>query len=116
MSLRLSALRERRGDILPLARRAIQACARATQVSLILSPDAEQKLLQHDWPGNARELTNIVQRAAWLAAGGQINAVDIDVSALGMSRQSGPRLKCRRPPPHRRRSVWITTSKSVSES
>jgi two-component system response regulator FlrC len=29
---------------------------------------AERKLLQHDWPGNARELTNIVQRAAWLAA------------------------------------------------
>jgi len=83
MSLRLSALRERRGDILPLARRAIQTCARATQVSLTLSPDAETKLLQHDWPGNARELTNIVQRAAWLAAGGQINAVDIDVGALG---------------------------------
>jgi two-component system response regulator FlrC len=83
MSLRLSALRERPGDILPLARRAIQACARASQVSLTLSPDAEHKLLQHDWPGNARELTNIVQRAAWLAAGGQINAVDIDISALG---------------------------------
>jgi two-component system response regulator FlrC len=83
MSLRLSALRERRGDILPLARRAIQACARASQISLTLSPDAEHKLLQHEWPGNARELTNIVQRAAWLAAGGQINAVDIDISALG---------------------------------
>jgi two-component system response regulator FlrC len=83
MSLRLPALRERRGDILPLARRAIQACARATQVSLTLSPDAEQKLLQHDWPGNARELTNIVQRAAWLAAGGQINAADIDIGTLG---------------------------------
>jgi two-component system response regulator FlrC len=83
MSLRLSALRERPADILPLARRAIQACARASQVSLTLSPDAEIKLLQHDWPGNARELTNIVQRAAWLAAGGQINAADIDVGALG---------------------------------
>jgi two-component system response regulator FlrC len=83
MSLLLSALRERRGDILPLARRAIQACARPTQVSLTLSPDAEHKLLRHDWPGNARELTNIVQRAAWLAAGGQINALDIDISALG---------------------------------
>ncbi|HWJ33803.1 MAG TPA: sigma-54 dependent transcriptional regulator [Steroidobacteraceae bacterium] len=83
MTLRLPALRERRGDILPLARRAIQACARASQVSLALSPDAERKLLQHDWPGNARELTNIVQRAAWLAAGGQINASDIDINALG---------------------------------
>jgi two-component system response regulator FlrC len=37
------------------------------------------KLLQHDWPGNARELTNIVQRAAWLASGGRINAADLDI-------------------------------------
>jgi two-component system response regulator FlrC len=78
MSLRLPALRERRGDILPLARRAIQACARGAQVLPTLSADAERKLLQHDWPGNARELTNIVQRATWLASGGQIHASDLD--------------------------------------
>jgi two-component system response regulator FlrC len=78
MSLRLSPLRERLGDILPLARRAIQACARAGQATLSLSADAERKLLQHDWPGNARELTNIVQRAAWLASGGIIHAADLD--------------------------------------
>jgi two-component system response regulator FlrC len=83
MSLRLPALRERRGDILPLAQRAIQACARGTQASLALSPDAERKLLQHDWPGNARELTNIVQRAAWLASGGVIAAADLDINAQG---------------------------------
>jgi two-component system, response regulator FlrC len=78
MSLRLPALRERRGDILPLARRAMQACARAGQAALSISPDAERKLLSHDWPGNARELNNIVQRAAWLAAGGSIDAADLD--------------------------------------
>ncbi|HEY5264098.1 MAG TPA: sigma-54 dependent transcriptional regulator [Steroidobacteraceae bacterium] len=78
MSLRLPPLRERRGDILPLARRAVQACARGGQAALSLAADAERKLLQHDWPGNARELTNIVQRAAWLAAGGIINAADLD--------------------------------------
>jgi two-component system response regulator FlrC len=78
MSLRLAPLRERRGDILPLARRAMQACARAGQAALSLSADAEHKLLQHDWPGNARELNNIVQRAAWLASGGIIRAADLD--------------------------------------
>jgi two-component system response regulator FlrC len=78
MSLRLSPLRERRGDILPLARRAMQACARGGQAALSLAPDAESKLLQHDWPGNARELTNIVQRAAWLACGGVIHGTDLD--------------------------------------
>jgi two-component system response regulator FlrC len=81
MTLRLPPLRERRGDILPLARRAMQACARGGQAALSLAADAERKLLQHDWPGNARELTNIVQRAAWLASGGIIHAADLDTGA-----------------------------------
>jgi two-component system, response regulator FlrC len=84
MSLKLPALRERRGDILPLARRAMQACARAGHAALSLSADAERKMLQYDWPGNARELTNIVQRAAWLAAGGIIDAADLDIGSAGI--------------------------------
>jgi two-component system response regulator FlrC len=79
MSLRLPALRERRGDILPLARRAIQTCARSGAPALSLSRDAEEKLWCHDWPGNARELTNIIQRAVWLASGGEITAAAIDI-------------------------------------
>jgi len=82
MSLKLPPLRERRGDILPLARRALQGCARGGQMSLCFSADAERTLMQHDWPGNARELTNIVQRAAWLASGGQVTAGDLDIVSL----------------------------------
>jgi two-component system, response regulator FlrC len=82
MSLRLPALRERRDDILPLARRAMQACARAGQAALSLSAAAENKLMSYDWPGNARELNNIVQRAAWLAAGGMIDAADLDTGVI----------------------------------
>jgi two-component system response regulator FlrC len=85
MSLRLPALRERRGDILPLARRAIQACARSNQTALALTEAAERKLVNHGWPGNARELTNIVQRAAWLASGGSIDAGDLDLHCGGGS-------------------------------
>jgi two-component system response regulator FlrC len=88
MSLKISPLRERRGDILPLARLAVQACARAGQAALTLSGDAEQKLLRHDWPGNARELANIVQRAAWLASGGIIQASDLD-TGVGTGAGSG---------------------------
>jgi two-component system, response regulator FlrC len=90
MSLRLPPLRERRGDILPLARRAMQACARPGQAALSLSLDAERKLLSHDWPGNARELNNIVQRAAWLAAGGRIDAADLDTGAAGAPAAGNP--------------------------
>jgi two-component system response regulator FlrC len=88
MSLRLPALRERPGDILPLARRAMQACARPGQAALSLSPDAERKLLGHAWPGNARELNNIVQRAAWLAAGGRIDAADLDTGTTAIAAEA----------------------------
>ena len=90
MSLRLPALRERRGDILPLARRAMQACARPGTAALRLSEAAERKLLAHDWPGNARELNNIVQRAAWLAAGGSIDAADLDTGAAAVTHEGNP--------------------------
>ena len=65
--------------------------ARRRRPPLALSPAAEHKLLQHDWPGNARELTNIVQRAAWLAAGGRIDAADLDLGGA-----QSPRRRCRR--------------------
>src|SRR5579862_6512043 len=97
MTLRLPALRERRGDILPLAHRAMQACARPGQAALCLTAEAEQKLLQHDWPGNARELTNIVQRAAWLASGGVIRAADLEtgIAADASALVQQPAGRCR---------------------
>jgi two-component system response regulator FlrC len=79
LSLCLAPLRERRGDILPLARRALRACMRSGQPELAFDAQAEAKLVAYDWPGNARELTNIVQRAAWLAPGGQIGADALDI-------------------------------------
>ncbi len=116
ISLRLPPLRERRGDILPLARRAIQGCTRGGQVPLSLSADAEQKLLRYDWPGNARELTNIVQRAAWLASGGQIHAGDLDTGVGSPAAQggaSGARAGSAPSPARRRTRVSITISRSV---
>jgi two-component system response regulator FlrC len=98
MSLELLPLRERREDIVPLARRAVRAHARAGQAPLSLSTEAEQKLLRHDWPGNARELNNIVQRAAWLAAGGIIHAADLETGAAdrnigAVTREVAPKVK-----------------------
>jgi two-component system response regulator FlrC len=81
MSLHLPPLRERRADILPLARRAIQGCVSPGQAVPTFTPDAELALLAHEWPGNARELANIVQRAAWLAGGGPITAAALDIGA-----------------------------------
>jgi DNA-binding NtrC family response regulator len=43
----------------------------------ILTPSAVRKLTQYDWPGNIRELCNVIQRAALLAESVQILARDI---------------------------------------
>ena len=59
-------LRERRDDILPLARR---FGAEFAGSPVRLSPQAAQHLLMYNWPGNVRELRNAVQRACLLCRG-----------------------------------------------
>jgi len=66
--LRLPPLRERPGDIALLAEH-FRAEAAAELGPATLTPDAMTRLLAHDWPGNARELRNIIRRAVALADG-----------------------------------------------
>ncbi|OQX37841.1 MAG: hypothetical protein B0D91_06090 [Oceanospirillales bacterium LUC14_002_19_P2] len=61
-------LKERRGDILPLACHFLARTGR----NLHFSPAAQQMLLNHGWPGNARELENVVQRALVMTTGNSI--------------------------------------------
>jgi two-component system response regulator HydG len=66
LSLRMPALRERREDILPLAR---QFLALERDPPHQLGPAAEHLLLAYDWPGNIRELSNAMRFASALAEG-----------------------------------------------
>jgi DNA-binding NtrC family response regulator len=63
-------LRERPLDIPLLAR---HFASRMTDGRLGLSQAAESVLMGYDWPGNARELRNVIERAAALCRGPQIN-------------------------------------------
>jgi two-component system response regulator FlrC len=65
--LHILPLRDRRGDILPLANLAIRKHTQPGRVLPTLSADAERKLVAYDWPGNVRELENVVQRTLILA-------------------------------------------------
>lgn len=68
--LRIPPLRERREDILWLARRFLaEASERLGEPIKALNPPAEQALLAHEWPGNIRELKNAIERACVLSAG-----------------------------------------------
>jgi len=60
----LPALRERRGDILPLAEHFLSKHGeRLRSRAAYLTADAKRALLTHAWPGNIRELENVIQAA-----------------------------------------------------
>jgi DNA-binding NtrC family response regulator len=73
-TIHLPPLRERREDIKPLADHFLQSFATARGVEGEgISADARRQLETYDYPGNARELRNLVERAAMLSGGGLIN-------------------------------------------
>ena len=66
-------LRERPGDILAIARRLLARGPRpGAGPAHTLSPEAEAALTGYGWPGNIRELENVIQRAMILAPGSVI--------------------------------------------
>jgi sigma-54-specific transcriptional regulator len=78
MNLRLPALRERPGDILPLTEHFLRIYAeRAGLHEVSLSAEAVQRILDHHWAGNIRELENVLQRATLMCQNGRIMAGDL---------------------------------------
>jgi two-component system response regulator FlrC len=76
--LAIPALRDRPGDILPLARYFLAQQAREwRRPAAVLTEEAEQILLTYSWPGNVRELYNTMQRAMILAPGPTIDAATL---------------------------------------
>ena len=78
----ISALRERRDDVLPLAMRLLEMRTTPGRRIPALSADAAQLLLSYAWPGNIRELDNLLQRAIIISNGPVIDAVHIRFEAL----------------------------------
>jgi two-component system response regulator FlrC len=78
----IPALRERRDDVLPLAMRLIELRSPRGARIPALSADAAQLLLGYSWPGNIRELDNLLQRAMILANGTLIEAAHIQFESV----------------------------------
>jgi len=78
VSLDLPILRERPRDILPLARHFIHKYATRLDITEPgISAQAERALLEYQWPGNIRELENVIHRALLVFHGRQIEADDL---------------------------------------
>ena len=73
--LEIPALRERQEDIIPLAERfIIRFCKQYGKPALRLDNAAREKLMQHPWSGNIRELEHAIEKAVIICDGAYLSA------------------------------------------
>jgi DNA-binding NtrC family response regulator len=78
VELHVPPLRDRRDDVLPLARVLLADAALRMKRKLTgLAPEAADQLLRYKWPGNVRELENAMERAVALARGSRVELEDL---------------------------------------
>lgn len=78
VEIQVPALRERREDILVLARVLLEEAAKRLKRNVSgVSPASADKLLSYVWPGNVRELANAIERAVVLARGSRVEVEDL---------------------------------------
>src|SRR6185312_11443932 len=83
LNIYLAPLRERREDIPLLVRRFIREFAKAHDRPFRgITPEALQRLVAAPWPGNVRQLRNLIESMVVLAPGAEIRASDIPPDIL----------------------------------
>jgi len=88
-TLRVAPLRERRGDLLPLAQYFLQDYSQRLGTKVGLSPEAEAHLLNgYSWPGNIRELENVIHHALIVCNNEAIRPGDLNLTNLRAVGQS----------------------------
>jgi two-component system response regulator AtoC len=91
ISIRIPPLRERTTEIPALAEAFVrEACASAGRAPIGISHDAMARLVHHLWPGNIRELRNVIARSVLLCSRGKLEPADLRFDAVGMAPSSPP--------------------------
>ena len=87
-TVHLPPLCERGGDILPLARHFIGVYSGKLKLQHVtLAPDAEAALLAYEWPGNIRELENVIHFALIVCCNDVIQAEDLKLTGISHRHQ-----------------------------
>jgi DNA-binding NtrC family response regulator len=84
IEVKLPPLRDRREDIMPLAKKFLHDHAQRYRKELAAFDEtARDRLLQHGYPGNVRELDHVIERAVLMARDRQIKAADLGLTTAG---------------------------------
>jgi formate hydrogenlyase transcriptional activator len=82
--IRMPALRERSEDVQILAEYWVSQCARRMGKDIrAIDESASAALRAYPWPGNIRELQNVVERAVILARGNVLGLSDFELPGIG---------------------------------
>ncbi|HMJ62662.1 MAG TPA: sigma-54 dependent transcriptional regulator, partial [Bryobacteraceae bacterium] len=82
IEISLPPLRDRREDIMPLATSFLRQHAKRYRKEIVgFDEPARERLLQHSFPGNVRELDHVIERAVLMSQGKQLKATDLGLTS-----------------------------------
>lgn len=88
VSIKIPPLRDRKEDILPMIESFIQKyCTENNKENLEISREAVDVLMKYNYPGNVRELENIIERAVVLNRGKVITLGDLPINIKGFKEE-----------------------------
>ena len=88
--IHIPPLRERRNDIIPLAKRFLDGLNQKYHFEKKLSNLAYQFLTEYSWPGNVRELKNVIEQAVIMSEDNLISLDDLPLIGYGKTRTFQP--------------------------
>jgi len=80
--IRLPALRERPGDIKLLVRHFVSQLNQRHQRNILITPSAMSGLVSYPWPGNIRQLYNVLERIILLSRSDEIDEATVDYALI----------------------------------
>ena len=94
VQINIPPLRERKEEIVPLAEwRLEHICQKYGFSKKALSAESKEKLLSYEWVGNIRELLSVIENAAIMSEGDEINPNDLFLDSRIRSVTSGNKIE-----------------------
>ncbi len=107
--VRVPPLRERAEDIPVLVRAFLSRAARGAQAVPTVDEATMQALRRYEWPGNVRQLRNVIERAVVLADDGRIDHTHLGLEVATASVAAATDARAREPPFHDAKEDLVRT-------